>query len=137
MLINSLNQRKQTVRNTFNILLTWDDRFSYLIEMGKILPPFPESKKNEQTFVPGCQSDAWFLLTSESEKLRIDGDASALITKGMIGLLSFVYSGSSHEELAQEDFTLFHDMQLLDQISPNRANGFSHIIQLVKNYVKH
>ncbi len=128
----TLEQRKQQIKESFSVLPTWEDRFSYLIEMGKDLPPFSDAQKNDVTYVSGCQSDAWFVVREQGKKIEITGDAAALITKGIIATLRFLYSGSSKQELRKESFHFLEELDILMHLSPNRANGLSEMIQRIQ-----
>ncbi len=128
----NLTERKQQLTEDFATLQTWDDRFSYLIDLGKQLPLFSQEKKNEETRVRGCQSDAWLFVENKDGAIEISGDADGLITKGMIALLMWLYGGSTMEEMKQEDFSILKDIGIIEQLSMHRANGFTHMIEKIK-----
>lgn len=128
----SLAERKQQLTEDFVALPTWDDRFSYLIDLGKQLPLLSQEKKNEETRVRGCQSDAWLVVEDKDSVIEISGDADGLITKGMIALLIWLYGGSTIEEMRQEDFAILKEIGMIEQLSINRANGFTNMIEKIK-----
>ncbi len=128
----NLTERKQQLIEDFATLQTWDDRFSYLIDLGKQLPLFPQEKKNDETRVRGCQSDAWLFVENKDGVIEISGDADGLITKGMIALVIWLYSGSTMEEMGQEDFSILKDIGMIEQLSMHRANGFTNMIEKIK-----
>lgn len=128
----NLEQRKQQLKEDFAALSNWDDRFAYLIDLGKQLPVFAQDKKSDEIRVRGCQSDAWLLVENKDGVIEISGDADALITKGMIALLVWLYNGSAREEMIQEDFAILTDIGMIEQLSMHRANGFTHMIEKIK-----
>lgn len=128
----NLEERKQQLKEDFTTLSTWDDRFVYLIDLGKQLSVFAHEKKNDETRVRGCQSDAWLLVENRDGVIDISGDADALITKGMIALLIWLYGGSAVEEMKQEDFSILKDIGIIEQLSMHRANGFTNMIEKIR-----
>lgn len=128
----NLEQRKQQLKEDFTALSNWDDRFAYLIDLGKQLPVFAQDKKSDEIRVRGCQSDAWLLVENKDGVIEMSGDADALITKGMIALLVWLYNGSAREEMIQEDFAILTDIGMIEQLSMHRANGFTNMIEKIK-----
>lgn len=124
----TLEQRKQKLREDFKILPTWEDKFLYLLDMTREVNPLPDPHKTQETYIQGCQSDAWLLVRQEERNIHIRGDAAAITTKGIIGLLIFLYSGISPEELKEEDFKIFEELHIINHLSPNRVNGFYQMI---------
>lgn len=128
----SLVDRKRQLKEDFDTLPNWDERFAYLIDLGKQLPVFLYDKKNDETRVRGCQTDAWLLVEHRDTVVHISGDADGLITKGMIALLVWLYGGSTIEEMRQEDFAILKEIGIIEQLSMNRANGFTNMIEKIK-----
>lgn len=128
----SLAERKQQLKEDFATLPNWDERFAYLIDLGKQLTVFPKEKKNEETRVRGCQSDAWLVVEQRDSLIEISGEADGLITKGMIALLIWLYGESTMEEMKPEDFSILKDIGIIEQLSMHRANGFTHMIEKIK-----
>ncbi len=128
----NLEQRKQQLKEDFAALSNWDDRFAYLIDLGKQLPVFAQDKKSDEARVRGCQSDAWLLVENKDGVIEISGDADGLITKGMIALLVWLYGGSKMEGMKQEDFSILKDIGMIEQLSMHRANGFTNMIEKIK-----
>jgi cysteine desulfuration protein SufE len=128
----SLIERKRQLKEDLETLTSWDDRFLYLIELGKQLPEFSSEKKNEESRVRGCQSDAWLVVEDRGGVIEMSGDADGLITKGMIALLIWLYGGIAVEEMRQEDFAILKEIGITEQLSMNRANGFTNMIEKIK-----
>ncbi len=110
----------------------WLDKYSYLIELGNTLPPFPESLKTDDRLIKGCQSRVWLDARMEDGSLVFSADSDALITKGIIALLVSVYSGRRPEEIASDDFSFIERLGLRENLSPTRANGLVSMIETIR-----
>lgn len=132
----TLEEKKQEVLADFSLYEEWLDKYEYLIELGKGLPPFPEEKKTEENLIKGCQSRVWLSAEERDGKLYFDADSDAIITKGIISLLVGVYSGRSRAEIAADDFGFIAEIGLKENLSPTRANGLASMIETIKNLAK-
>ncbi len=112
----------------FNRLLSWEDRYRYLIQLGRKLQPYPEEFRDEAHLVPGCLSQVWLVsLPVPDEEGRVDlrADSDAHIVKGLISLLLMMYSGKTAEEILAADVDgLFERLDLDQHLSVNRRSGF-------------
>jgi cysteine desulfuration protein SufE len=127
-----LAKRKKQLLEDWKLLPSWEDRYGYLIHLGKELTPLAETEKNDINLVRGCQSSAWLIVEKNNDHIEIRGDADGLITKGTMALLMQLYSGVSIEEMKQEDFVILEELEIAKHLSPNRANGLIKIIEKIK-----
>ena len=118
----------------FSLFTDWMDKYEYLIELGKALPPFPESKKLEENLIPGCQSRVWVDAKFEDGKLLFDADSDAIITKGIISLLIKVFSGHTPQEILEANTQFIDKIGLKEHLSPTRANGLVSMIKQMKAF---
>ena len=123
---------KQKLIEDFNILGDWMDRYDYLIDMGKSLPPLDEKYKIEENRITGCQSDVWLHSYTRDGKIYFEADAGAIITKGLISLLISVYSGQPIQEAANAEMEFIEDIGLKDQLTPTRSNGLMSMLKRIK-----
>lgn len=130
----SLKEKKQQVIEDFSMYDEWLDKYSYLIELGKNLEPFPEEKKTDEYRIDGCQSRVWLDVSEKDGNLYFAADSDAIITKGIISLLIGVYSGSPAAEIAADDFGFVEEIGLRENLSPTRANGLASMIEKIKEY---
>ena len=111
----------------FNRLLSSEDRYRYLIQLGRKLEPYPEEFRDQEHLVPGCLSQVW-LVTVEGSKpseMAFRGDSDAHIVKGLIAVLLMIYAGKTAEEILTTDLEgLFERLDLGQHLSVNRRNGF-------------
>jgi len=111
----------------FNRLHSWEDRYRYLIQLGRKLEPFPEEFGGQERLVPGCVSQVWLVTVegSDSSEMVFRGDSDAHIVKGLIAVLLMMYAGKNAEEILSTDLEgLFERLDLGQHLSVNRRNGF-------------
>ena len=132
----SLEESKQSIIVDFSMLDEWLDKYEYIIELGKKLDSFPESKKTDDRLIKGCQSRVWLDWEVKNGKLYFAADSDAIITKGIISLLISVYSGRSAEEIAGDDFSFLEELGLKENLSPTRANGLESMVETIKRAAK-
>lgn len=128
----TLEERKQQVIDDFSLYDEWLDKYAYLIDLGKNLAPFPEEKKTEENLIKGCQSRVWLDAEEKDGRLFFQADSDAVITRGIISLLVSVYSGSTREEIAADDFGFLEEIGLRENLSPTRANGLVSMVERIK-----
>src|ERR1700722_921641 len=110
----------------------WMERYHFIIEMGRKLPPFPEEWANDAHRVPGCQSRVWMEAVSRDGKMFFAGVSDAAIVSGLIALLLRVYSGRSPREILITDPVFLKDLGLLEALSTNRGNGIAAMARKVR-----
>jgi len=122
----------------FAVLDDWDDRYRYVIELGRMLEPLPEAARTEANKVQGCASQVW-LDTSVAPNgaggptLNFIGDSDAHIVRGLIAILFALYSGKSARGiLATDAVALFEKLALREHLTPQRSNGFRSMVERIK-----
>ena len=123
----------------FALLDDWDDRYRYLIELGRTLEPLPDAAHTEANKVSGCASQVW--LTTDIERpgsdapvLRFAGDSDAHIVRGLIAILFAVYSGKSARQILGVDaLALFDRLGLREHLTPQRSNGFKSMVGRIRD----
>ena len=111
----------------FNRLRSSEDRYRYLIQLGRKLEPYPEEFRDQEHLVPGCLSQVWLVTVegSDASEVVFRADSDAHIVKGLIGVLLMMYSGKTAEEILKTDVEgLFERLDLDQHLSVNRRNGF-------------
>ena len=121
----------------FNRLHSSEDRYRYLIQLGRKLEPYPEEFRDQEHLVPGCLSQVW-LVTGEGSKpseMVFRGDSDAHIVKGLIAVLLMIYAGKTAEEILATDLEgLFERLDLGQHLSVNRRNGFYSMTLKIKEH---
>jgi cysteine desulfuration protein SufE len=116
----------------------WEDRYRYIIELGRMLPPFPDALRTETNKVRGCTSQVW--ITSSLERPEADspavlefrGDSDAHIVRGLVAILLALYQGKTPDDILQIDAkSVFAEFGLKDHLSPQRSNGFYAMVERI------
>ncbi|NJL15747.1 MAG: SufE family protein [Microscillaceae bacterium] len=118
----------------FSLFDDWEDRYAYLIELGKKLPALPEQYKTDEYKIKGCQSNVWVHPSRHGEQLIFEGDSDALIVRGLVSVLIRVLSGQPPAEVAQADLYFLDKIGMTSHLSMTRANGLAAMIKQLKLY---
>ncbi len=110
----------------------WMERYQYIIELGRTLPPFPKQWADDSHRVPGCQSQVWLESAVSGDRLRFAGASDAAIVSGLVALLLRVYSGRSPGEILGTDPVFLKELGLLEARSANRGNGIASMAKAVQ-----
>ncbi|GBQ05534.1 iron-sulfur metabolism associated SufE [Saccharibacter floricola DSM 15669] len=110
----------------------WMERYQYIIELGRKIPPFPSEWQNDSHRVPGCQSQVWLEATEQEGRLFFAGASDAAIVQGLVALLLRVYSGRTTEEILATDASFLHELGLVQALSTNRGNGVEAMAQAIR-----
>ena len=126
------------ILETFDFLDDWEDRYKYLIDIGRSLPSLPDAEKNDVNKVRGCVSQVW-LVTETSRNSNGDliisyrGDSDALIVQGLVAIVLALYSGKTAREILDVDVDgLFGKLGLQDHLTPQRSNGLKSMVARIK-----
>ncbi len=123
----------------FALLDDWDDRYRYVIELGRTLQPLPEAARTEANKVSGCASQVWLLTDIDRHHpdepvLRFTGDSDAHIVRGLIAILFALYSGKQARQILDVDaLALFDRLGLREHLTPQRSNGFKSMVGRVRD----
>lgn len=117
----------------FGIFDQWLEKYEYIIDLGKHMPPLDERYKREENLVPGCQSRVWLHAELVDRKVVFSADSDAIITKGIIALLLQTVSGQSPEAISDADLYFIDRIGLREHLSPNRSNGLVNMIKKIKS----
>jgi cysteine desulfuration protein SufE len=128
----------EDIIENFDLLEEWDDRYRYLIELGRTLEPLPKEAYSEANKVRGCASQVWLDVRVEEDKsgeklLLLRGDSDAHIVRGLVALVLALYSGRSATEIVATDAQpLFEKLGLAQHLTPQRANGLRSMVERIK-----
>ena len=125
------------ISSDFALLDDWEDRYRYLIELGRTLAPLPEQARTEANKVRGCASQVWLDTRVETENgkpvLHFVADSDAHIVRGLIAILAAIYDGKPVDEvLAINADSILAELGLKDHITPQRSNGFASMVARVR-----
>ena len=125
------------IRDNFSFLDDWEDRYKYLIDLGRALPPYPEHQRDTAHLVRGCASQVWLSTqkrtSDQGTQLLFLADSDAHIVRGLIALLLAIYNGRSPQEIIDLDADkIFDDFQLGAHLTMQRANGLAAMRQRIR-----
>jgi cysteine desulfuration protein SufE len=120
------------IRDEFAFFSDWSERYQYLIDLGRKLPPFPDDWKNETHRLLGCQSMVWIVPSGDARKLDFAAASDSAIVSGLIYLALRVYSGRSAEEILATDASYIGEIGLAKHLSPTRSNGLMALLAFIR-----
>jgi cysteine desulfuration protein SufE len=122
--------------DNFSMFDDWEDRYTYLIDLGKRLPELPESERTEQNKVRGCTSQVWFVERDQGDgRLWWQGDSDASIVRGLVAVLQVLYNGRTRQEAAAVDIeSVFAQLGLERHLSISRRNGFFSMVSKLRGW---
>jgi cysteine desulfuration protein SufE len=130
------------IEDNFALLDQWDDRYRYVIELGKTLPPLPAADHVEANKVQGCASQVWLIVHKKPNGaggpvLTFEGDSDAHIVRGLVAILFALYSGKSAKEILDIDaLDVFGRLGLRENLTPQRSNGLRSMIERIRAEAK-
>ena len=134
-----MNKEIKQLIEEFEIFDDWEEKYSYIIELGKKLPKLKPNQKTDINKVSGCVSQVWLVHETINDVLYFYADSDALIVKGLLAIVIKIYSGKTREEIIQIDFMdIFERLDLKNNLTPSRSNGLfsviSKILQISKSW---
>jgi cysteine desulfuration protein SufE len=125
------------ITENFAVLDEWDDRYRFVIELGRMLAPFPEAARTEANKVQGCASQVWLATDIENGAdgpiLRFQGDSDAHIVRGLIAILFAIYSGKPAQDILRLDaLDRFDRLGLRSHLTPQRSNGLKSMVGRIR-----
>lgn len=125
---------QQAIAEEFAFFGDWTERYQYLIDLGRKLPPFPEALKTEEHRVQGCQSQVWLVAEGTAEQLRFRAISDSAIVSGLIALLLRVYSARPAAEILATEPRFIESIGLAKHLSPTRSNGLAAMLAMIKRH---
>lgn len=131
----SINEIQDEIIAEFADYDDWMDKYSYLIELGNDMPPFPDEHRKEENIIEGCQSTVWIHAEKNANgNVVYQGDADAIIVKGIVGLLIRVLSGHKPDEILETDLYFIDKVGFKENLTPTRSNGLLAMVRQMKVY---
>ena len=130
----SAEHAQQDIADEFAFFSDWTERYQYLIDLGKRLPPFPEAYKTEEYRVHGCQSMVWLVPSGDASRMHFEATSDSAIVSGLIALVLRVYSDRSAAEIVATEPAFIQTIGLAKHLSPTRSNGLAAMLVKLKAY---
>lgn len=128
-----LEKQKQLIED-FKLFDNWEERYEYIIQMGKKLPPIPDEKKKDDYLIKGCQSKVWLIASLKDDLVHFDADSDGILPKGVIAILLSVFNDQPAEEIINAPTDFIKDLGFYEFLSPSRANGLASMLKQIKFY---
>lgn len=122
------------IRDNFEYMADWEDRYRYVIELGRTLEPLKTAEHNDLSKVLGCASQVWLVRDDQNEKLlHFRGDSDAHIVRGLVAIVLALFNGRTPENALNVDATAkLADLGLNEHLSPQRSNGLNAMIERIR-----
>ena len=124
----------EDIKETLAFFDTWEDRYQYIIDLGKELPPMDDELKTDERLVRGCQSQVWLNTVQEDDRLFFEVDSDAFIVKGLLGIILAAYNGRSPQDILDFDIEgYFEELDLIRHLSTTRGNGLRALVERIQS----
>lgn len=130
----NINEIQDQIIEEFSLFGDWMERYEYLIDLGKSLPPFDEAHKTPDFLIEGCQSKVWLYPSFTDGVITFTAESDALITRGIVALLVRVFSGRTPDEILGTDIYFIERIGLRENLSPTRSNGLLAMMKQMQLY---
>ena len=128
----SITEIENEIVEEFEMFEQWDDKYQFIIDLGKSLAPMDETLKTEDRLIKGCQSRVWLYTEAKDGKIHFTADSDAIITKGLVALMVRVLSDHTAKEIMEAPLTFIDKIGLKDHLSPTRSNGLLSMVKQMK-----
>ena len=128
----------EEILSNFEFLEDWEERYRYLIELGRLMAPLPDEARTEANRVKGCASQVWLETRVDNgngePRLMWRGDSDAHIVRGLVALMLALYSGRTASEVLSTDaIAIFRDLGLSEHLTPQRSNGVRAMVERIRH----
>lgn len=130
----TIQEKQNEIVEEFAFLEDWEQKYEYLIDLGKELQGIPDEKKTDENLIKGCQSKVWLDADFRDGKLFFNADSDGILPKGIIAMLVSIYNGHTTKEILDSDFKFIEEIGLQEFLSPSRANGLMAMTRQLKFY---
>jgi len=130
----SIAEIEDEIIEEFSLFDSWDDKYEYIIDLGKKLPPLDDQYRVDENRVRGCQSTVYLWADSNDGKIYFQADSDAVIVKGLISMLIRVLSGQSPDSIIDAKLDFVGEIGMMTHLAQTRSNGLLSMIRQMKNY---
>lgn len=123
----------EEIKETFELMDEWEDRYRFIIDLGRDLPDFDEKDQTEENRVHGCTSKVWLIYEKNGDKITFKGDSDAHIVRGLVYIIMTIFSRKTPQQIADTDATaILTELGLSQHLSPMRTNGLFSMVERIK-----
>ena len=132
----SIEEKTQEYKENLEFFEDELQKYEYLIDLGKKLPPLKEEEKVPENIVHGCTSQVWLVCENHDGVLQFRGESDAMIVKGLVYVILDIFSNETIETLIETNMDILYELNLSEVITPNRQSGVMGMIKKIKQYAK-
>jgi len=129
-----IEQIEAEIKEEFSLFDSWDDKYEYIIDLGKKLLPLEEKFKIDENRVRGCQSTVWLVADHKDGKIFYKAESDAVIVKGLISMLIRVLSGQTADDIINARLNFIHEIGMTTHLAQTRSNGLLAMVKQMKNF---
>lgn len=118
----------------FSLFDNWDDKYEYIIDLGKKLAPLDAEHKKDENKVRGCQSTVWLVADHKDDRIYYKAESDAVIVKGLISILIRVLSGQKPQDIVEAKLDFLNQIGMMTHLAQTRSNGLVAMVKQMKNY---
>jgi len=130
----TIEEIEQEIVEEFSLFDSWDDKYEYIIDLGKKLSPLEEQYKKDENKVRGCQSTVWLVADYKDGRIYYKADSDAVIVKGLISMLIRVLSGQTPDDIVNAKLDFIREIGMMSHLAQTRSNGLLAMVKQMKNY---
>ena len=130
----TIEEIENEIVDEFALFDSWDDKYEYIIDLGKKLPPLEDEYKKDENRVRGCQSTVWLVADYQEGKIFYKAESDAVIVKGLISMLIRVLSGQRPDDIIQAKLNFIREIGMTTHLAQTRSNGLLAMVKQMKNF---
>lgn len=130
----TIKETEEEITDEFSLFDSWEEKYEYIIDLGKKLEPLDEKFKVGENIIKGCQSTVWLTSEFKSGKVFYKADSDAIIVKGLVSMLIKVLSGREPDEILDAKLDFIKDIGMMTHLAQTRSNGLLAMVKQIKNY---
>lgn len=130
----TIKETEDEITDEFSLFDNWEEKYEYIIDLGKKLEPLDEKFKVGENIIKGCQSTVWLTSEFKNGKVFYKADSDAIIVKGLVSMLIKVLSGHKPDEILDAKLDFIKDIGMMTHLAQTRSNGLLAMVKQIKNY---
>ncbi len=130
----SIKEIEDEIIDNFSLFDDWEEKYEYVIDLGKKLSPLDDKYKVAENIIKGCQSTVWLVADFKDGKVYFQAESDAIIVKGLVSMLIHVLSGQSPKEILDTKMNFINEIGMMNHLAQTRSNGLVAMIKQMKNY---
>ncbi len=134
MSLGTIQEREEKIIDDFSWFETWEEKYEYIIELGKKLPVLDDRFKLQENIIKGCQSTVWLVADYKDGKVFYQADSDAIIVKGLVSMLVSVLSGNTPDEILEAKLEFIQKIGMMSHLAQTRSNGLVAMVKQIKHY---